>query len=143
MDISPEVGNFVIKPVLIGSAAYAANKLMPIGPNGAQIITLWGKRMDSSVVLFAGATVGSIVVELLHKYGLDHIPGSANRLSEPVTQVISVAALVGVQTAIFWAGNTQSLAGISMLTLLIEAFGASIVGQFIYDKWVEPLMITK
>ena len=136
--ISQNIENLLVKPVVVGSIGAVSS--MYFYPDTSVIVG--NSRMSLSKLAFIGITIGSIVSELLHEFAFPSIPRVGSILSNPATEAISIASVLGTNVLLHYMANARSVAEIGITTLLIESAGAEIAGDYLTRQFIVPLLNT-
>jgi hypothetical protein len=137
--LSPTVARLTAKPLIVGAiAGVAASALVPT-ERGQKNFTIYGKSYSVAFVTFIGVAIGSLLAEVLRVWGWSNLGGVFGAWGAEVT---SIAAVLGMDLLVAWMANNQTLENLMLITIVIEAIGAEIIGSYLFNNFLAPLIVS-
>ena len=98
-----------------------------------------GTVIPVSVLLGLGGALGMFITNLTHDmiFPALHI---TERLSAPITTTLNIGGNAVAQAIIISLANQSAFRDLDKLKLLAEAGGAVIISDFLYSKYIAPMM---
>ncbi len=133
--------HMVAKPLVIAAAAYGISYFQT--KKGQQYdVELLGMDVPVPMAQAAASFVGSMAAEFAHSTIFPLVDPRGRVWAAPMSEVVAVgtSAAVGAAFLTVGTGDSSIVSELGLVKLGITAVGAELVGSYLYDHFIGPMI---
>ena len=131
------LGHYVAKPAAVGAVGAIASAYL----YGAKSeITIRGTTVNLAAAMGVGMFLGSVLGEFVHDKVFP-LAGPTNRLTNPMGEAVTIGTMAGSNALLMSLNAPGDLKMIGLPSLIGVAAGAEIVGSYVYDNFIAPMVL--
>jgi len=131
------LGHYVAKPAFVGAAGAVASAIVY---GSKSEITIRGMNVNLAAAMGVGMFLGSVLGEFVHDKVFP-LAGPTNRLTNPMGEAVTIGTMAGSNALLMSLNEPGDLKMIGLPSLIGVAAAAEIVGSYVYDNFVAPMVL--